>query len=206
MKKKLYTLGLAAVFAAMMTTTALAGQWVRDPERPVNENGRSNWWFQTDDGAFLSNGWYWLDGNEDGLAECYRFDENGWLYTAATVDGYEVDKNGAWVENGVIPRKSVDAPAKKPEKDPEEREKGSYAPGWKKVNGKQYCFDGNGEMLTGYQEVGGCDYYFYSNGRLATKTVHDKDEGVYYVIDEKEHQVIDVVAEEDWAEYKKKAI
>lgn len=208
MKKKGYILGFTAVFTAMAAMTAFGGQWVQETSRPGNANGRSNWWFKNDDGSYLSNGWFWLDGDGDGLAESYRFDENGWMFVGTSVDGYLVDGSGAWVENGVVPRKRVTPSGKKqkPEKDDsDENEKGSHAPGWKKINGKTYCFDEDGEMLTGYQEVDGADYYFFSNGRLATKTVHDEDEGVYYVIDKKDHFIVDVVDEDDWAEYKREA-
>ena len=45
--------------------------------------------------------WQWLDGNEDGIAECYAFDREGWMYAdTATPDGYTVNTDGAWAVNG----------------------------------------------------------------------------------------------------------
>ena len=39
--------------------------------------------------------WQWLDGNEDGIAECYAFDREGWMYAdTATPDGYTVNTDG----------------------------------------------------------------------------------------------------------------
>ena len=103
MKKRVYVTAAAAILTALWCQTAFAGQWVEDPSRPANENGRTNWWYQRDDGTYPAGGWEWLDGNGDGTAESYRFDENGWMYASTTVDGYAVNENGAWVENGEYP-------------------------------------------------------------------------------------------------------
>ena len=76
---------LAVVPAAMMFSfTAFAGQWHQD-----------------------MNGWFWLDGNEDGEAECYCFDNDGYalvsLYNLTSkAAGYDVNMDGAWVENGEV--------------------------------------------------------------------------------------------------------
>ena len=38
----------------------------------------------------------WLDGNDDGIAECYCFDWEGYLYMNGwTPDGYYVNSDGA---------------------------------------------------------------------------------------------------------------
>ena len=51
----------------------------------------------------LAASWQWLDGDGDGVAECYYFDDNGnMLANTTTPDGYIVDSNGAWVVNGVV--------------------------------------------------------------------------------------------------------
>jgi len=65
------------------------------------ENGR--WWYDKGNGVYLQNGWYWIDGNRDGRAECYYFDAEGWMAAdCRTPDGYRVDANGAWIENGQV--------------------------------------------------------------------------------------------------------
>lgn len=49
-----------------------------------------------------------LDGNGDGVAECYYFDGNGYmLANTTTPDGYTVNADGAWTVNGVVQTKSV---------------------------------------------------------------------------------------------------
>ena len=74
--------------------TAFAGQWLSD------SNG---WWYRNDDGSYPTNGWQWIDGNNDGIAESYYFNEFGYcLMNTTTPDGYQVNENGAWTENGVV--------------------------------------------------------------------------------------------------------
>lgn len=83
--------------------------------------------------------------------------------------------------------------------------KGELTTGWKKISGSQYYFDDSGYALTGYQEVDGSEYYFYSDGEMAKKTVHDTEDGVYYVLDKSEYYVVDVVAEDEWSQYRREA-
>lgn len=67
-------------------------------------------WKYKDDttGAYLTNGWHWLDGNKDGVAECYYFDADGIMAAnGKTADGYDVNSDGAWTENGVVQTKEV---------------------------------------------------------------------------------------------------
>ena len=87
MKKKIMTLALTAAMAASMGMTAFAGQWVQN----------TNWRWQEDNGSYPVSQWKWLDGNKDGIYECYAFDSNGYMYADTTTpDGYTVNKEGAW--------------------------------------------------------------------------------------------------------------
>ena len=75
-----------------------AGTWKQD------EAGR--WYFENADGTRRTSGWHWLDGNQDGIAECYYFDAEGWMAAnTATPDGYTVDGNGAWIVDGIVQTK-----------------------------------------------------------------------------------------------------
>lgn len=88
MKKKFMTLALTAAMAASMGMTAFAGQWVQNT---------TGWWWQEDNGSYPVSQWKWLDGNNDGIYECYAFDSNGYMYADTTTpDGYTVNKEGAW--------------------------------------------------------------------------------------------------------------
>ena len=47
----------------------------------ISENGYG-WWYDNGDGTYPVSCWQWIDGNGDGLAECYCFNEEGYLYNA----------------------------------------------------------------------------------------------------------------------------
>lgn len=210
--KKLWLAGTVVFLSLSMAAPVLAGGWVQDQSRPLNENGISNWWYRNDDGSYPSNGWVWLDGNHDGVAESYRFNENGWMYAAASVDGYEVNDSGAWISGGQVMEKRAESSNSGGQnknqwvQDGGGRKyfnaKGETETGWKKLSGKWYYFDDNGYALTGYHEVDGVPYYFHDSGEMATKTVHAVGEGVYYVIDQDDHFVTDVVGDDEWSYYK----
>ena len=93
MKKTLKTLLCSAVFALTMSSAALAGDWQQNAD---------GWWWAEDDGSYPRNTWLWLDGNQDGISECYYFDSNGYLAVNTIIDGWQVDGNGCWVQNGQV--------------------------------------------------------------------------------------------------------
>ena len=59
-----------------ITSLAAAGRWEKDD---------IGWWWKRIGGGYPIHTWEWIDGNNDGLAECYYFDENGYLYTGTTL-------------------------------------------------------------------------------------------------------------------------
>ncbi|MGI5984048.1 MAG: hypothetical protein ACOX8F_11625 [Sakamotonia sp.] len=103
--KKIWVCGLAAAMSAAVTVPAFAGTWKQDLSRPAVQDGTSGWWYQNDDGTYPANGWFWLDGDQNGVAESYRFDGNGWMFASSVVDGFEVNENGAWTVDGVVQTK-----------------------------------------------------------------------------------------------------
>lgn len=194
--KKRWVAGAATLIALSMTTPAFAGTWIQDSTKPANENGISNWWYVNDDGSYPAGTWVWIDGNKDGIAESYRFNDVGWMYISTNIDGYDVDENGAWLSNGQVMTKNVEKPVdtsisfssnssssedKGWETDPIGRRykdsDGNYVSGWWKINGKQYYF-GNGQYaVTGYQEIDGVKYYFSGSGEMmrTVTTASDTD-------------------------------
>ncbi|WP_024346046.1 hypothetical protein [Lacrimispora indolis] len=83
-----------AILSTVMGMTAFAGEWKQDT---------IGWWYQNDGGSYPTNQWQWLDGNNDGISECYYFDSNGYmLFNTTTPDGYEVNSNGNWVVNSIV--------------------------------------------------------------------------------------------------------
>lgn len=63
--------GLGTAFAVMLANPAIAyaGTW-------SNEGGPNQWKYYNDDNTSAADGWYWIDGDQDGLEECYYFDKN----------------------------------------------------------------------------------------------------------------------------------
>ena len=98
--------------AVSMNLTALANSWEADADGWwILESERAGtwlkddigWWWQYEDGTYPVNMWLWIDGNNDGEAECYCFDENGYLYVdTITPDGYEVNADVQWLRNGYV--------------------------------------------------------------------------------------------------------
>ena len=98
MKKIFYFLVLV-VTCMLYVNTIFAGQWKKDS---------GGWWYQNDNGSYPKSCWQWIDGNNDNYYECYYFDYYGYCVLGPkTIDGYQIDNNGAWVVNGVVQKKSV---------------------------------------------------------------------------------------------------
>lgn len=96
MKKKLFAAALTALMTASIGMTSFAAGW---------QNDANGWWYTTDDtgSSWYKNGWQWIDGNGDSLAECYYFDANGYcLMDTTTPDGYTVNADGAWTIDGIV--------------------------------------------------------------------------------------------------------
>lgn len=96
--KKLRLLKATALLTVASSILVYAGTWM---------NNTTGWWYDNGDGTYPASCWQWIDGNNDGTAECYYFDQNGYLsINTYTPDGYQVDLNGAWIENGVVKTRS----------------------------------------------------------------------------------------------------
>ena len=94
---------VTAVVSLAMAGTAFAGTW-----KAGDGENQNKWWYDNGNGSYPTNGWQWIDGNGDGVAESYYFDNSGWLLTNTTTpDGYTVNAEGAWVQNGTIQTKAV---------------------------------------------------------------------------------------------------
>ena len=88
-----------AVFVAAFAVNAYAGGWMQDS---------TGWWYDWGNGSWPSSSWQWIDGNSDGVAECYYFDRFGYcMVNTTTPDNYQVNASGAWVESGVVQTRNV---------------------------------------------------------------------------------------------------
>lgn len=102
-KRKILTTVAAVSVAAMMTVGVFAVGW---------QHNVTGWWYGTNETntTWHANCWQWIDGNNDGIAECYYFDQNGYMLASTTTpDGFTVNADGAWTVNGVVQTKIVGA-------------------------------------------------------------------------------------------------
>lgn len=110
MRKGMKTVLFAGAVAGLTlggTMVSFAGTW-----KTGEGSDQNKWWYDFEDGSYAANGWQWIDGNNDGVAECYYFDPSGWMLTGtSTPDGYTVNADGAWTENGSVQTKAVETQA-----------------------------------------------------------------------------------------------
>lgn len=87
-------------FVFLLSGTAKA-DWVKG-------NSKNAWWYDLGNGQYYKSSWQWIDGNHDGIAECYCFDENGWMFeNTITPDRFTVNENGAWTVDNIVQTKSA---------------------------------------------------------------------------------------------------
>ncbi len=99
--KKFRILLLTAAMTMAMGITALASDWVSG----TWEQDADGWKFAVsgDEGEYLSNTWAWIDGDNNGTAECYYFYDNDYMAENTVVDGYPVNGEGQWTDDeGVV--------------------------------------------------------------------------------------------------------
>ncbi len=94
MRKHVMTVVATMAMTMAAAGTAFAGQWQQDA---------TGWKWQENDGSYATSRSRWIDGNADGIAENYGFDETGHCYiNAKDAYGNAYDSNGARIENGVV--------------------------------------------------------------------------------------------------------
>ena len=94
--KTLKTTFLILILSVISAIPAFALGW----SRGISRNA---WWYDLGNGNYHKASWQWLDGNNDGISECYRFDNYGWMAeNTITPDGYTVNQSGAWTVNNVV--------------------------------------------------------------------------------------------------------
>lgn len=99
MKKLIGFTATVLFLLTLSSTTAFAGTWKQDAQ---------GFWWQEENKSYPVSCWKWIDSDKDGLAECYYFNEDGYLLTETTApDGSRVNKDGAWIDSGIIRQKAV---------------------------------------------------------------------------------------------------
>ena len=100
MKKKTAFIGLVTGLCVLSSIPAFASGWQKDTV---------GWWYGTNENntTWYNSGWQWVDGNNDGIAESYYFNSNGYIAVNTIVDGYTVNNDGAWTVKGSVQTKQV---------------------------------------------------------------------------------------------------
>lgn len=92
--KKFGLILITGILTLGIAMPVFAGKWKKDSR---------GWWYQNDNGYYIINKWQWIDGNSDGIAECYFFNKDGYLLTnTITPDGSRVNESGAWMVSDVV--------------------------------------------------------------------------------------------------------
>ena len=74
------------------------------------EQSGAGWKYKDDTtGAYDRNGWYWIDGNSDRIAECYYFDDTEIMAANTVIDNYTINEEGQWTVDGVVQTKMMEA-------------------------------------------------------------------------------------------------
>ncbi len=95
--KKIINFAVLLTAVIVMTITSFAGTRIDGTQGQWKRN-EIGWWWENADSSYPVNKWEWLDGNGDGVAECYYFDERGYMAANRDVGGYWVNADGAWVD------------------------------------------------------------------------------------------------------------
>jgi hypothetical protein len=100
-RKTIVTILITTLMSILCVGVAMAGEWKQDD---------TGWWWQNDDGTYVKGTWMWLDGDNDGVAQCYYFDASGYMWGAGntTPDGYTLNQEGQWIVDGVVQTKQVE--------------------------------------------------------------------------------------------------
>lgn len=127
------TAGAAVLMSTMITSNVLAAGW-----QLGTGTNTGRWWYDNGDGTYPRSTWQWLDGNRDGIAECYYFGSDGWMYAGGkTPDNYDVNADGAWMQDGKVQVKHAGA-----------SQAVGGGTGWKQMAGRWYYDNGDGTRKT----------------------------------------------------------
>ena len=91
---------LMLAFAAAGSTAAYAGTW-------NSGTFGDGTWSYADTNEVQQTGWKWLDGNKDGVYECYYFDADGKMLAGTKIGQGAVNADGGWTVNGTVQRRSL---------------------------------------------------------------------------------------------------
>lgn len=90
--------GASTIRASDGTPVYSGGTWQKEV---IGGAETGNWIYYRTDYTKISRGWAYIDGDNDGIAECYYFENNKMVHSK-TVDGCELNADGQWVVDGAV--------------------------------------------------------------------------------------------------------
>ena len=107
MKNTFKKIAVMASMVVMMAASTISAQAAENRNDGTWKQNQTGWWYEFVDGSYLTNGWYWVDGNMDNVYECYYFDGNGYMAANTSIGSDMVDATGAWIVNGIVQTKQL---------------------------------------------------------------------------------------------------
>ena len=90
---KSVTVAALAMIGAFLFCGQAFCYWIED---------ECGWKYMRPNGDYITGTWEWIDGDFDGYAQLYYFDEAGYCFQNGIKDGRNVNEDGAWTYRNVV--------------------------------------------------------------------------------------------------------
>ncbi|RJW53983.1 DUF3298 domain-containing protein [Clostridiales bacterium TF09-2AC] len=102
MKKLIRILSATVGISIMFTMNSFAGTWRK---RDNKESDMYTWRYMNSN-SIQPEGWKWIDGNKDGIYECYYIKDEI-MQENIRIDGRDINGDGQWTVKGVIQQRTL---------------------------------------------------------------------------------------------------
>ena len=120
MKRFFKKLGLLTVILTAFCQFQAMAYW---------QETEDGWQFVRPDGTCITEAWEWIDGNFDGYAELYYFDDSGHCLQNGIKNGRNLNADGAWTYQGVVQQWCL-----------------KNLTGWYRLNGEEMYLEAEGDI------------------------------------------------------------
>ena len=121
------------------------------------EETEDGWQFWRSDGTRIVDAWEWIDGDFDGYAELYYFDEDGYCVQNGIKNGLNLNADGAWTYQRVVQRWCL-----------------KNLTGWYRLNGDTMYLEEEGNIWR--ERITPDNIYVDNLGRKVTESGIDEEE------------------------------
>lgn len=103
MKKLIRIISIAIGISIMFSMNSFAGTWWKNDHK---DSDTWNTWKYVNSNSIQPEGWKWIDGNKDGIYECY-FIKDEIMQENTRIDGRDINGDGQWTVKGVIQQRTL---------------------------------------------------------------------------------------------------